>query len=98
MTYRPFRFFVRIGAILFGLGMIINLRFLYLYLIGEGQGKIQSLILASVLTGLGFHFFVLGLLADLMDVNRKLLEKLNLRIQRLEAKLGETKRNGRCDK
>ncbi|MBV9387075.1 MAG: glycosyltransferase family 2 protein [Chroococcidiopsidaceae cyanobacterium CP_BM_ER_R8_30] len=93
VTYRPFRFFVRIGAVLFSLGMVINLRFLYLYLLGEGQGKIQSLILASVLTGLGFHFFVLGLLADLIDVNRKLLEKLNLRIQRLEEKFGEFKRN-----
>jgi len=91
ITYRPFRFFVSMGTSLIGLGMLINLRFLYLYLSGGGQGNIQSLILAAVLTSVGFLFFVIGVIADLISVNRKLLEKLNLRNQKLEEMLTEIK-------
>jgi hypothetical protein len=39
---------------------------------------IQSLILAAVLLLMGFHTVMLGFLADLLAVNRKLLEELQL--------------------
>jgi len=84
MTYRPLRFFFMLGSVPFGLGLIIGLRFIYFYIIGDGTGKIQSLILASLLISLGFLFFILALVADLISVNRQLLEKLDWRIRQLE--------------
>jgi len=84
ITYRPFRFFV-VPAILFGLaGLGIALRFVVAYVQGEGDGHIQSLILASLLLGASFVLFTSAVLADLVSVNRKLLEKIDFRVSQLE--------------
>jgi glycosyltransferase involved in cell wall biosynthesis len=93
MTYRPFRFFAIPGIISFSLGMLIGLHFLYLYLAGKGSGHVQSLILAALLLGIGFFLTVTGLIADLISVNRKLLEKIDLRMKRIEERM----RNDRKD-
>lgn len=84
MTYRPFRFFALPGALAAGVGLLIGLRFLYHYVAGTGAGMIQSLILAALLMGTGAFSIVVGLVADLISVNRMLLEKLDWRLQRLE--------------
>lgn len=84
MTYKPFRFFAVPGVMLFGLGMLISLRFLYFYLMKAGAGHVQSLILAALLMGMGFFLAIVGLLADLISVNRKLLEKVDWRVQKIE--------------
>jgi glycosyltransferase involved in cell wall biosynthesis len=89
ITYRPFQFFSTAAAIFFIAGFLIGVRFLYFYFTGGGGGHIQSLILAALLMALGGMLFVLALLADLISVNRKLLEKLDWRIQKLEEKLEE---------
>jgi glycosyltransferase involved in cell wall biosynthesis len=83
-TYKPFRFFFIPGATLFLCGFLIGLRFLYFYLTGGGAGHIQSLILAALLMGSGFFLIVVGLLADLLAVNRSLLEDVEWRVRRLE--------------
>lgn len=87
MTYRPFRFFAVPGILLFIAGFAIGLRFLYFYLSVGGEGKIQSLILAALLMGSGFFLIVVGLLADLIAVNRNLLERLDWKVQQIEEKL-----------
>ncbi len=84
MTYRPFRFFAIPGVISFCLGLLISLRFLYFYLTGHGGGHIQSLVLSAILMGSGFFLCVTGLIADLMAVNRKLLEDIQGRIKKIE--------------
>ena len=84
MTYKPFRFFAVPGAVFLSLGLLISFRFLYFFVTGRGMGHIQSLILSSFLMGIGFFLVVVGLLADLMAVNRKLLERLDWRVQRIE--------------
>jgi glycosyltransferase involved in cell wall biosynthesis len=84
MTYKPFRFFVVPGLVFFTLGFIVGLRFLYFYFIGHGTGHIQSVILAALLMGGGFFLGVTGLIADLISVNRKLLEKIDWRIRQIE--------------
>ena len=76
VVYRPFQFFVSIGAILLGVGTIVSARFVYFYLLGDGQGHVQSLILASILVGIGFQTIMVGFMADLLGVNRTLLEEL----------------------
>jgi glycosyltransferase involved in cell wall biosynthesis len=87
MTYRSFRFFALPGLILFGIGFLIGLRFLYYFATGSGEGHIQSLILAALMLGTGAFLVVVGFLADLMSVNRKLLEQIDWRIREIEQDL-----------
>jgi glycosyltransferase involved in cell wall biosynthesis len=84
VTYRPFRFFALLGTGVFGLGFMLGLRFLYFYFTGSGSGHIQSVILAALLLGTGIFFFLVGLLADLIAVNRRLLEDVEARLQKME--------------
>jgi glycosyltransferase involved in cell wall biosynthesis len=84
VTYKPFAVFTLFGAIAFTLGLALGGRFVYYYAIGEGSGKVQSVILAALLLGTGFFLFVAGIIADLISVNRKLLEKVDVRLRRLE--------------
>ncbi len=88
MTYQPLSFFRIPGLIAFGVGTLLGLRFLYFYLVTKtSSGHIQSLILAAVLLILGGLLFIFGLVADLISVNRKLLENVDYRIQRLDEKI-----------
>ena len=88
MTYRPLSFFTIPGVIAILAGVILGLRFLYFYLItNTGAGHIQSLILVAVLLILGFLLVIFGLIADLVSVNRKLLENVDYRLQRLDEKV-----------
>jgi glycosyltransferase involved in cell wall biosynthesis len=93
MTYKPFKFFAIPGVISFVLGFLIGLRFLYFYFTVGSSGHIQSLILTALLLGMGFFLSVIGLIADLISVNRKLLEKLDWRIQKIEGRLSKRKHN-----
>jgi len=80
--YEPLRFFTTIGLLLFLPGLALAARFLYYFLSGNGSGHVQSLILAAVLMLLGFQIVVVGLLADLIGANRKLLQTALLRLKR----------------
>jgi len=81
VIYRPFRFFASIGAALFGVGFLIGLRFLFYYIQGAGDGHIQSLILASVLLGMGFQAVLIAFIADLLSANRKLMEDVRYQLK-----------------
>ena len=74
--YRPLRVFTIVGVVALSVGMLIGLRFLYFYLQGAGNGHVQSLILAAVLLILGFQTLLIGLVADLIGANRKILEEM----------------------
>ena len=87
MAYRPFRFFAIPGAISWLLGLILGLRFLYYYAAGDGSGHVQSVILSALLLGSGGALVVIGLVADLIGVNRKLLEDVNFRVRKVEGML-----------
>jgi glycosyltransferase involved in cell wall biosynthesis len=76
VVYQPFLFFAAIGAVLFGAGFLLGLRFLYFFWMGAGSGHVQSLILASVLLGMGFQTILIAFVADLQASNRKLLEDI----------------------
>ncbi len=87
MTYRPFRFFAMLGGVSFLAGFAIGVRFLYFYFTAGGRGHIQSLILAALLMGVGVFLGVVGLIADLIGVNRQLLEDLDWRLKKVEGSL-----------
>jgi len=84
--YEPLKIFTYIGLLVFGAGFLIGLRFVYLYVTDyTGQGRyVQSLILSAVLLILGFQVLLIGLLADVISANRKLLEDLVYRVRSLE--------------
>lgn len=82
--YRPLRVFSIIGGATFFAGFLVGLRFLFYYFIDGGQGHIQSLILVAILCTGGFLLFILGVIADLLAANRRLIEDLRLRIRSLE--------------
>jgi hypothetical protein len=88
VVYKSFQFFMSIAAILFGLGLVLGLRYLYFYFTGEGDGHVQSVILAGVLMGMGFQTGLIAFIADLLSVNRKLLEEL--RVEQMKASLKRT--------
>ncbi len=83
MMYKPLMFFSILAAIPFGIGLIIGIRFLVFYFMGTGAGHIQSLILASTLLLLGFTTFVIGLQADIISANRKLLEDIRYKVSKM---------------
>lgn len=76
VIYRPFRFFGTIGAVIFGLGFLIGLRFLWFYFDGQGSGHVQSLILSSVFLGMGFQTFLVAFIANILVVNRRISEEV----------------------
>ena len=88
MTYRPLRFFMMLGSVPFGLGFLLCCRWLLLFwgIIGDNPAKprVPSLILAAMLILIGFQLWLFGLIADLMGVNRQLLEDIQLRMRRQE--------------
>jgi hypothetical protein len=84
IMYRPLRVFLSIGVAMIVGGVAIGLRFLYYYLIGYGTGKIQSLILAAILSIVGFQVCLIGLMADLVRLNRKMMEETLYRVRRME--------------
>jgi len=79
ILYRPLRFFFSLAAVVSipGLGGII--RFLYFYFTEGGAGHIQSLVISGVLVALGAIIMAVGLLADLISCNRRLLEDIRVR-------------------
>ena len=81
IVYRPFRFFATISAIFLILGLLTGGRFLYYYFVGEGSGHVQSLILASILIITGVQTFVVAIASDLLSINRKLLEDVQMRLK-----------------
>lgn len=83
MTYRPFAFFAVPGVLVFSVGFALGLRFVLFYLAGDGSGHIQSLLLATLLLGMGFFLVVMGLVADLIAVNRSLLERVDWQLRLL---------------
>jgi glycosyltransferase involved in cell wall biosynthesis len=91
MTYRPLQFFAFFGVVFFLSGLIVSLRFVYFYFTGNGAGHLQSLLLSVLLLGTGFFLMVTALIADLISVNRKLLEQIRWRVWKLEDYVKEVK-------
>lgn len=82
--YKPLATFLSIGAVLFAIGAIPILRFLYFWLDGSGRGHIQSLVLGGVLVILGSVTLLIGLVADLINFNRQLIEITLQKVRELE--------------
>lgn len=79
--YRPLRVFTLLGGLFILGGLGLAGRFLYYYILGQGSGHLQSVVLSAVLLIVGFQVILIGLLADLIGFNRKILEELLYRVK-----------------
>ena len=84
IMYKPLKFFTILGIIPFLIGVGIGVRYLVLLCCGVQGGHVQSLILSSILILMGFMTIVIGLQADIIASNRKLLEDIQFRIKKME--------------
>lgn len=87
-THNALRVFVGVGLLIALVGLIPILRFVWFYMVGQGDGHIQSLVLGGSLLMLGTLVAVMGILADLIATNRKLLEATLFKLRKLEEQLG----------
>jgi glycosyltransferase involved in cell wall biosynthesis len=91
--YRPLRVFTYLGGLLLAIGMVLLIRFLIYYFIGEGMGHVQSTIVAAVFLIVGFQTWLIGLVADLISFNRKILEEITYKIRKADYRQGFTPEN-----
>lgn len=99
-THNALRVFVGTGTLVALVGAVPILRFMWFWILGEGAGHVQSLVIGGALLMLGTITAVMGILADLIATNRKLLEEslartraLEDRISALQAQLPSTAQN-----
>ncbi len=84
LMYSPLRTFTVLSLIPLLIGAVVDIRFLVYMFLGEGGGHIQSLILGSTMIMVGVLVFVIGLLADLMAKNRKILEDIQYHVRKMD--------------
>jgi glycosyltransferase involved in cell wall biosynthesis len=88
--YEPLKVFTYIGSVIALTGLAISVRFLFYYFTGTGFGHLQSLILSAVLMIVGFQVLLIGLVADVISGNRKLIEDLLYRVRSIELTMQQT--------
>ncbi len=74
--YYAMRIYSILAAIMLSLGTLGIIRFVYLYYSTGTSGRVQSLIVSSILITLGIFTFLIGVIADMISTNRKLMEKM----------------------
>ncbi len=74
LMYRPYAFFGTLGVILGAGGIIPFARYLFLVISGSPGEHIQSLLLGVSLLTASLLSFALGVIADLIRINRQLIE------------------------
>lgn len=84
MMYKPLKCFTYLASVPMLIGLLIGFRFLYYMALGNSPGHIQSLILGCTLIIIGFLTFMIGLVADVIAANRKLLQDTQYHVRRAE--------------
>jgi hypothetical protein len=98
-TYKPLTFFWLIAGFFLLVGAISGGWYLAYKLMGQGAGHVQSAVLAAAAVTVGLILFMLGFLADLSAVNRRLLERIDWRLRRIEnAQKGDASASGTASK
>ncbi len=90
--YKPLTFFAIVGSVPFLIGLGLGIRFIVYMCIGQSDGHVQSLILASTLLMLGFMTYIVGIQADIIAANRKILEDVQFHVKKLEYSIEKNER------
>ena len=89
VMYKPLQFFMILGSVPVIAGIILGIRFLIRFFMGNGSGNIQSLILVSLLITIGVMMWVIGILADTIAANRKIMQDVQMRVRKMDYELEE---------
>ena len=84
MMYKPLKSFTFLASIPTVIGLFIGIRYLYYMAVGVVGGHVQSLILGCTLIIIGFLTLMIGLMADVIAANRKLLQDTQYHARRSE--------------
>jgi hypothetical protein len=84
VIFRPLRFFGALGILLTAIGLLPIMRFVYYYIIGEGTGHLQSIVIGAMCIILGYVNVVLGLLGSSIGWHRKVTEEVLYRVKKIE--------------
>ena len=82
MMYNPLKFFSYLASLPSLVGGICVVRFLTCFVMGDGAGHVQSLVLGCTLIIIGGITFMIGLLADVISANRKILQDIQYHVKR----------------
>jgi glycosyltransferase involved in cell wall biosynthesis len=86
--YEPLRVFLAAAGVVGLAAVIVWGRFIILFLSGNGQGHVQSVVLGSMLFVVAVQLAALGVIGDLLAANRVLIQRTMERTRRIELKLG----------
>jgi len=98
VMYKPMQFFMLLGSIPVIAGIILGIRFLIRFFMGNGGGNVQSLILVSLLVTVGVMMWVIGVLADTISANRKIMQDVQMRVRRMDYELEELHKKAKEEK
>jgi glycosyltransferase involved in cell wall biosynthesis len=87
--YRSLSAFLTLGLAMTALGLVPILRFVWFFLIGEGDGHVQSLVIGSLFVSVGYVTMVIAFLSDSIATNRRLTEECLERLRKIDAKGGD---------
>ena len=84
--YEPIKTFSLISLIFFlpGAGLLARFLYFYFFVPASASGHIQSVVVGGALLVIAVQVFILGILAELLSVNRGLLEEVLTRVKKLE--------------
>lgn len=85
-SYRAMKIFATAGMLSFAFGVALGLRFVYIFMFEQAtrDQHVQSLILAAILMLAGFQMILTGIVADLINSSRGVMEDISYRLRRIE--------------
>ena len=95
--YRPLRVFMTTGVVLISVALALGIRFRLFSASGRGAGHVQSLILAAILSIIAIQIGLIGLIADLVSMNRKMMEETLYWVRRAELQKGNSGAPGKTE-
>jgi glycosyltransferase involved in cell wall biosynthesis len=82
LVYRPGKAFFLLGMVPASIGAVLMLRWLWIFVNGTERSHVPSLVVAGVLLTLAFLLWVMGLLGELMAINRRLNQDLQYQVRK----------------
>lgn len=93
LMYKPMRFFTGLSIIPFVIGFALGVRYIVKLIMGTTAGSIQSLILCSLLIMIAIMIWVLGMMADVIAANRKIMQEIQARTRDIDYRVSWIEKN-----
>ncbi|MFW5720428.1 MAG: glycosyltransferase family 2 protein, partial [Candidatus Dojkabacteria bacterium] len=82
--YQPFKIFLTISVFFLFIGLILLGRFFFLYITENESGLVQSVVIGGISIVIAIQMFTLGIIAELLAVNRRLIEDVLERLKDIQ--------------